>query len=273
MRRAGLLLLCAGLQACSFTQPAAPIRDAARHPRLVRHPLPPIEDKVVVQPGDTLFRIAFDHGLDYRELAQWNGLDNPSMIRVGEVLRLKPPPPERLQAEQKPPPEEITHTEKVALETGPALESKPEVKTKVESEPVQPASHDFENSEVPPASWVWPAKGQVVTEFNDNTGAKGIDIAGKLDSLVVAAAAGRVIYAGAGLRGYGKLIIIKHSRILLSAYGHNDKVLVTEGQTVQLGQPIAEMGNTDADRVKLHFEIREYGKPVDPLTYLPGSPG
>lgn len=262
MRRIGLLLLCvAGLQACSFSQPAAPIRDTTHRTRVVRHPSPPTIDRVVVQPGDTLFRIAFDHGLDYRQLAQWNGLDDPSKIQVGQTLRLTPPP------EKKRPPEK-----ELAVATAPA---KTPVQNSVapSSKIAQTSVDKYETSEDAPDRWVWPAKGQIVTEFNEKAGAKGLDIAGKLDSPVLAAAPGRVIYVGAGLRGYGKLIIIKHSKILLSAYGHNDRVLVTEGQDVKIGQPIAEMGDTDANRVKLHFEIREYGKPVDPLTYLTGKPG
>ncbi|MDR3394025.1 MAG: peptidoglycan DD-metalloendopeptidase family protein [Parasulfuritortus sp.] len=261
MRRVGWLVLwVAILQGCSFSQPRAPIRDAARHNHPVRHPVQPTVDHVIVQPGENLFRIAFEHGLDYRELAQWNGLSDPSKIRVGESLRLTPPP-------------ERPVSDKALPADKPATTSPPVPAPKPVSTPVQAAVSTVDTTEEAPSSWGWPAQGKVVTEFNENVGAKGIDIAGKRGSPVLATAPGRVIYAGAGLRGYGKLIIIKHSKILLSAYGHNDKVLVTEGQIVKLGQPIAEMGSTDADRVKLHFEIREYGKPVDPMTYLSGSPG
>jgi lipoprotein NlpD len=261
MRRIGLLLLCvAGLQACSFSQPAAPIRDGVHRAHVVRHPPKPTADHVVVQAGDTLYRVAFDHGLDYRQLAQWNGLDDPAKIQVGQSLRLTPPPEKRSPDKVSP----------AGVQTvRPAAENSVAPPPKIE----QTTADKYEISEDVPERWVWPAKGQLVTEFNEKAGAKGIDIAGKLDSPVLAAAPGRVIYVGAGLRGYGKLIIIKHSKIFLSAYGHNDRVLVTEGQDVKIGQPIAEMGDTDANRVKLHFEIREYGKPVDPLTYLTGTPG
>jgi lipoprotein NlpD len=265
MRRVGWLLLCAAsLQACSFSQPAAPIRDANRRSHTIRHPVRPTADHVVVQTGDTLFRIAFDHGLEYRQLARWNGLDDPSKIRVGDSLRLTPPA-ERAAVVQTPSPDRKPVTPVASVQAPATTVAAPKF--------AQPADATEDVSDDAPGSWNWPARGQVVTEFNEGQGAKGIDIAGKLDSPVLAAAPGRVIYVGAGLRGYGKLIIIKHSKILLSAYGHNDKVLVTEGQAVKLGQPIAEMGNTDTDRVKLHFEIREYGKPVDPMAYLPGSPG
>jgi len=199
----------------------------------------------VVQPGDNLFRIAFDHGLDYHQLAAWNGIVDPDHIQVGARLRLTPP------------------------ESRPAPVARPNSATPPIS---APATVPPEDTDQPPKSWLWPAKGKVVTEFDQNVRAKGLDIAGARGSPVVAAAAGRVIYVGAGLRGYGKLIIIKHSRILLSAYGHNEKILVVEGQFVNAGQVIAEMGDTDANRVELHFEIREYGKPVDPRDYLPRMP-
>ena len=117
--------------------------------------------------------------------------------------------------------------------------------------------------------WVWPAKGKVVTGFSEAASLKGIDIAGTSGQPVAASAGGKVVYAGTGLRGYGKLIIIKHNGTYLSAYAHNKEILVKEGQQVTRGQKIAEMGNTDADQVKLHFEIRRQGKPVDPLRYLP----
>jgi lipoprotein NlpD len=118
-------------------------------------------------------------------------------------------------------------------------------------------------------SWVWPASGKVITGFSDSANLKGIDIAGKAGQPVVASAAGKVVYAGSGLRGYGKLVIVKHNATFLSAYAHNQEILVKEGQQVAKGQKIAEMGSTDSDQVKLHFEIRQRGKPVDPLRYLP----
>jgi lipoprotein NlpD len=117
--------------------------------------------------------------------------------------------------------------------------------------------------------WQWPATGKLVTGFSDTANLKGIDIAGKAGQPVLASAAGKVVYAGTGLRGYGKLVIVKHNTTFLSAYAHNSEILVKEGQQVTRGQKIAEMGNTDSDQVKLHFEIRQLGKPVDPLKYLP----
>lgn len=230
------------LVGCSFTQPAAPIREAGAAKRPARS-APVRPDRYQVQPGDSLFRIAFDLGLDYRQLALWNGLGDPFRIRVGDVLRVQPPP-------------EILAARSIPASTGQAPAAAP---SQAENEPAEEA----------PVSWVWPAKGVLVTRFAGVAGGKGLDIAGPRGSPVTAAAAGKIVYVGAGLRGYGKLIIIKHDKALLSAYGHNERVLVIEGQTVKQGQPIAEMGDTDAERVKLHFEIREYGKPVDPLIYLP----
>ena len=119
------------------------------------------------------------------------------------------------------------------------------------------------------ADWVWPTSGPVVTPFSETATLKGLDIAGKAGQPVVASAGGKVVYAGTGLRGYGKLVIVKHNAMYLSAYAHNREILVKEGQLVTRGQKIAEMGNTDADQVKLHFEIRQRGKPVDPLRFLP----
>ena len=118
-------------------------------------------------------------------------------------------------------------------------------------------------------SWIWPARGKVIAQFSDTANLKGIDIAGTAGEPVYASAAGRVVYAGSGLRGYGKLIIIKHNATYLSAYAHNQDILVKEGQQVARGQKIADMGNTDASRVMLHFEIRRFGKPMDPEKFLP----
>ncbi|MDP1996469.1 MAG: peptidoglycan DD-metalloendopeptidase family protein, partial [Gallionella sp.] len=130
------------------------------------------------------------------------------------------------------------------------------------------ADRDTDNSEDEALEWSMPAKGKLIGEFSESANRKGIDIAGQLGQPVTASAPGKVVYSGSGLRGYGKLVIIKHNKTYLSAYAHNDQVLVKEGQNVTRGQKIAEMGNTDADQVKLHFEVRRFGKPVDPAKYL-----
>jgi lipoprotein NlpD len=151
---------------------------------------------------------------------------------------------------------------------GPRVEPKPEPKEpKPEPKPATPAPATAGDSDQ--LDWAWPAKGKVVAGFSETANLKGIDIAGTAGQTVAASAAGRVVYAGTGLRGYGKLIIIKHNATFLSAYAHNREILVKEGQQVARGQKIAEMGSTDADQVKLHFEIRRQGKPMDPAKYLP----
>lgn len=240
------LLLMVLLAGCSFSQPPAPVRDA----RLARHAVkPPAQpDWYRVRAGDNLYRIALDHGLDYRQLAEWNGLSDAAAIQVGALLRMKPPA--------------------ARAATTPAAPARSPVA--VTASVQKPEAQAPEAPDDAPTQWTWPAKGEVIARFEGGTGANGIDIAGARGSPVRAAAAGRVAYVGAGLRGYGNLIIIKHSQALLSAYAHNERVLVSEGQGVKFGQVIAVMGDSDADRVKLHFEIREYGKPVDPMDYLPG---
>ena len=215
-----------------------------------------------VQRGDTLVRIALDHGQNWRDLARWNGLDNPSLIEVGEVLRVVAPAqsqPARpvIAAATEPP----TRPPSVAA-TPAAPPASPVQAGPAASGPSVPATPGEE------LNWIWPAQGQTVTLF-DEVKNKGVDIAARAGDPVLAAADGRVVYAGAGLRGYGNLIIVKHNNTYLTAYAHNQTLLVKEDQMVRQGQKIAEMGSSDADRVKLHFEIRRQGKPVDPLRYLP----
>lgn len=243
------LVLGLYLSGCADTRYPAPVRDSGKKARVATKPAPvPVPPgHYRVEAGDTLFKIAFENGLDFDTLAAWNGLPDPNQIRVGALLRLSPP---KQAASTKPPPMPAR-----AESRPPAAEA---------ARPVQPPPLDGG----PPDSWAWPAWGDLLACYGDGL-SKGIDIAGSPGQPVRAAAAGRVAYVGAGLRGYGKLIIIRHGKTLLSAYAHNARTLVKEGQDVARGQIISEMGDTDADRVKLHFEIREYGKPVDPLNYLP----
>jgi lipoprotein NlpD len=157
-----------------------------------------------------------------------------------------------------------------------ALPAKPEL-PKIETAKVEPkpdASPEPQaGDEEDRVDWSWPANGKIVSPFTEGSNLKGIGVGGKAGQPVLASAAGKVVYAGSGLRGYGKLVIIKHNKTYLSVYAHNSEILVKEGQTVSKGQKIAEMGNTDAEQVKLHFEIRRLGKPVDPLKYLPAAKG
>ncbi len=208
--------------------------------------------------GDTLTRIALDHGHSWRDLVSWNNLANANLIEVGQVLRVAPPGA-RVEASGV-----------VVQPIGGSAEASPPARPVVTPSSVSPApplpTGPTANDEG--LGFAWPASGSVIGGF-DETKNKGLDIAGKAGDPVLAAADGQVVYAGAGLRGYGNLIILKHNNTFLTAYAHNQALLVKEDQKVRKGQKIAEMGKTDADRVKLHFEIRRQGKPVDPAKYLP----
>lgn len=220
-----------------------------------------------VRPQDTLVRIALDNGQNWKDLARWNGLENPNLIEVGQVLRVVPPGADASQPSTRP----VTAAK---VETRP-LDSK--TADSSASQPAASASGAAATSAASSAApvqgdeavvWMWPASGAVTAGF-DEAKSKGLSIAGKAGDPVVAAADGRVVYAGSGLRGYGNLVIIKHNSTYLTAYAHNQTLLVKEDQVVRRGQKIAEMGSTDAESVKLHFEIRRQGKPTDPAKLLP----
>lgn len=220
-----------------------------------------------VQPGDTLIRIGLEHGQSWKDIARWSNLSNPDLIEVGQVVRVAPPG--AVEHAQGSRPVASTKVQPVVLPpasstTAAAPAAKPAPAAPAESS----ASGSSSASDSSGLGLMWPASGSVIAGFNEATN-KGVDIAGKAGDPVVAAADGRVVYAGAGLRGYGHLVILKHNNTYLTAYAHNQKLLVKEDQNVKKGQKIAEMGNTDADRVKLHFEVRRQGKPVDPARYLP----
>lgn len=275
-----------------------------------------------VKKGDTLYSIALDNGIEYRDLAAWNNIDNPSRIRVGQQLRVGPPAGETAPSEapagaavvrpiatggpvaaraldDKPAavsPAPTLAANSATLKRAPKggklpyseanlalLKAQDGVAAPVtQTAPSAAAEKPAEKPAPPPApapatvgeiDWAWPVPGKVITNFSDGSGgteaSKGIDIAGRLGEPVQAAAAGKVVYVGSGLRGYGNLVIVSHSPLYLSAYAHNSRILVKEGQQVARGQKIAELGNSDADQPKLHFEVRHQGKPVDPLKYLP----
>lgn len=273
-----------------------------------------------VQKGDTLYSIARSRGIDQKDLAEWNNIQDPGAIHIGQQLTLSSPSrlsqPSLFAIPLPSAPSAPSAAVAAAPNTVPALDEKPGINTdKLKVEPkafklpyseqavaqvkglpivppivvakAAPMTEKNAGSEISPVApiapateaidevdrveWIWPTKGKVLEAFSEST--KGIDITGKPGQPVTASAAGKVVYSGAGLRGYGKLIIIKHNNTYLSAYAHNDKILVKEGQTVTKGQKIAEMGNTDTTAVKLHFEIRKNGKPVDPLKYLPELAG
>jgi len=262
----------------------------------------------LVKPGDTLYSIALEYGVDYRELAIWNGLDNPGALRTGQTLRVTPPTGTAVAAPLKVPggtvqgkplgsgpapaavalpplagtSAVVTEPKGIRLpysEQALAQLSKPEGSPAARVEPARPEARveaprsdtSGEAARGPEdLDWAWPVRGKVVSTFNDTT-SKGIAIAGRLGQPVLASAPGRVIFSGTGIRGFGKLIVIKHNNTYLSVYAHNSELAVKEGQNVARGQKIAEMGNTDADQVKLHFEIRRLGKPVDPMKLLPAA--
>jgi lipoprotein NlpD len=344
------------LASCATRAPAPVVERSPVRPPSVAAPAAPAPPAVAAQPepdwrpktyvvkrGDTLHTIALDHGLDYREMAAWNNIENPNLIRVGQVLRLTAPgdggpgpvaastgtttaplraPPPVLPGDAKPTPsasaqplampgprnadiyksspkavkepyseQALREMQRAPLSA--AASPIPPPATVALPEPQAPGSASGDGKPAPapapaaapeakpkpaPATpadddgaieWTWPASGKVITGFSDTANLKGIDIGGKAGTPVHASAAGKVVYAGTGLRGYGKLIIVKHNATFLSAYAHNKEILVREGQQVTRGQKIAEMGNTDSDQVKLHFEIRRLGKPVDPLRFLP----
>lgn len=259
-----------------------------------------------VKKGDTLYRIALEFGQSSRDIVAWNNLANANDIKVNQVLRVLPPNAAATSSgvqvgsvaatsgvEVRPlnalPPPAVSapHGPEARNKSGPLGDKKPYSEatlaemqkpaaaaapsTTAKAEAPKPADNSTkaagEDNGDEGVAWIWPTEGKVVANFD--AGKKGIDIAGKLGQPILAAGAGKVMYAGSGIRGYGNLVIIKHTNNLLSAYAHNKTILVKEGQIISKGQKIAEMGNSDADGVKLHFEIRRQGKPVDPSKFLP----
>jgi len=344
-----LLALAATVAGCASGRSSAPVIDRVPSARPSTPPKPVVAgpttpatsaaraaaaegaDTYVVKRGDTLYSIALDHGQDYREIAQWNNLNDPNRIRIGQVLRVKPPadagtatagvqvrplggaggvetrplassaspaapPPAAVQGgvvseprgqklpyseqnlallsrEPKPAasaPSAAPSTAKPEVELKPATALKPAAKPEAQKpESLKPeaakpeAADDDEN-----VDWGWPTAGRVIAGFSEASN-KGLDISGNAGQPVNASATGTVLYVGTGIRGYGKLIVVRHNKSYSTVYAHNDTILVKEGQRVTKGQKIAEMGNSDADQVKLHFEIRRQGKPVDPAKFLP----
>jgi lipoprotein NlpD len=226
-----------------------------------------------VRPGDTVRRIGNETGQRWQDIVRWNNIDNPDLIEVGQVLRVIPPTGSATVVATAP--SSSSSSEAVTKPVAPQPAVVPSSPTSGASKPPAPVTASpagpgsAGNSGDEDLGWIWPASGSLIAGF-DEAKNKGYDISGKAGDPVLAAADGRVVYAGAGLRGYGNLIILKHNNTYLTAYAHNQALLVKEDQSVQKGQKIAEMGNSDADRVKLHFEIRRQGKPVDPSRYLPG---
>ncbi|MDO9405999.1 MAG: peptidoglycan DD-metalloendopeptidase family protein [Polaromonas sp.] len=278
----GFVVACLLAAGCSSRTPTrAPVED--RGTGLTRpapgavdagllKPLPGIENAgkpgyYTIKPGDTLIRIGLDTGQNWRDIVRWNALENPNLIEVGQVLRVVPPGNENTQVVTRP----VTSSTITATTatTGTMAPAQPASAARPASTPaVAAATPGAAATSDDDIGWIWPAQGTLLAGF-DEAKNKGYDISGRSGDPVVASADGRVVYAGAGLRGYGNLIILKHNNTFLTAYAHNQTLLVKEDQTVKKGQKIAEMGSSDTDRVKLHFEIRRQGKPVDPSRYLP----
>jgi lipoprotein NlpD len=302
-------LLSAALGGCALPRNKAPVEDRSGVLRPVTPPpliepartAPPSATSpnaeyagrsgyYTVRPGDTLIRVGLETGQNWRDLQRWNNLDNPNMIEVGQVLRVLPPGQDPGATTVRAVP--ASRLDNRAPASAPVVASPPAASTPVPAPASAPTPQVVAASggapqvaaaaSPPPAptvmapreadddvAWAWPAQGPLVSSF-DETRNKGVAIAGKAGDAVVAAADGRVVYAGSGLRGYGNLIIIKHNDTYLTAYAHNQALLVKEDQPVRRGQKIAEMGSSDAERVQLHFEIRRKGKPIDPTRMLPG---
>lgn len=269
------------------TRPPAKPAPATRTVQAADQPRP---EFYAVKAGDTLYSIALEFGLDYRELAGWNNID-PARIRIGQQLRLSPPrgavatplrtPGGAVEAQPldgsagrgiaggarveprgvRVPYSDQAYAQMAGVKPEP-MPPRPVAQPQPDAKAAVVAGDDVE--------WIWPVSGRIVSPFNESS-SKGIGIAGKMGQPVVAAGPGRVIFSGTGIRGLGKLIVIKHNEKFLSVYAHNRDLLVKEGQTVTRGQKIAEMGDSDSDQVKLHFEIRRLGKPIDPTTLLPPS--
>lgn len=268
--------------AAAPAKPAAPIGVAKAESGAGYH---------TVKKGDTLYSIALDNGRDYREVAAWNNLENPNLIKIGQQLRVLPPDEgapvavakpinmgtpvearsdktEKTDKADKPDPAaEMLKREPKGGKTpyadeGKVAEAKPADTKPVEKPADKPAAAPDD------VAWAWPANGKLIAPFAEASN-KGLDIAGKTGEPVLAAGDGVVSYVGAGLRGYGNLIVLRHNSSYLSVYAHNSSILVKEKQAVSRGQKIGEIGSSDAESPRLHFEIRRQGKPVDPQKYLP----
>lgn len=264
-----LILLMLLLTACSGGSALAPIgREGAA--RTQQRPAPmPAPNSYTVKRGDTLYSISFRYGMDYRDVARINGIRSPYTIYVGQKVKFKGAPVVASTTH----PGTVKPTRNTPSVTRPSKTVSPTTATK--PPPVRPAT--------PPASsapalmagnesliWRWPTDGRVISTFSESAaGRKGINIGGKLGQSVTAAADGKVVYSGDGLPRYGNLLIIKHNDTYLSAYAHNETLLVKEGDSVKRGDRIATLGRSGTQTDQLHFEIRRNGKPVDPLRFLP----
>lgn len=278
LARVSLSLLLCCLVACGGNVRAPVEERAARTPTSYTPSHEQPSSVYRVQRGDTLYSIAFRYGLDYRNMAAANRIAPPYTIYIGQRIQLResvaqapaaaPPRPTASTIPDAPPAAGIATAPAPAKPASPAQGQSPAVPPRQApaSKPVTGNSDAFVGSKV--SVWRWPTSGRVTRGYSGSVH-KGIDISGKRGDPIEAVAAGKVVYAGSGIVGFGELLIVKHNDVYLSAYGHNDRLLVSEGQTVSAGQKIAEKGSSGTDVVKLHFEIRKEGKPIDPQRLLP----
>ena len=232
---------------------------------------PPKYHKVVK--GETLYSIAWFYGYDYRQIALWNDIDYPYRIHPNQEIQLYPSLVRRASQNTR-----VTNNKRTisksnkAKHSGKRVVNRAKRTTRQRHKEIKKTKKAYKRQKAKYASkikWGWPTRGKIVHRFKDKHGKKGLGITGKNGQRIVAAAAGRVVYSGSGLRGYGKLIIIKHNDTYLSAYANNKKILIKEQQKVKFGQHIADMGSNGANNTILHFEVRKNGKPVNPIHYLP----
>ena len=225
-----------------------------------------------VRSGDTLYSVAWQYGEDFKLLAHWNNINVPYTIYPGQKLRLIPPVKKASQNKSIHKKSTIPSSKYTSRQSPPisSTESQPSSKPKLTPAQLRWREKKRKLALQQELIWKWPTRGKVITTFStSNPGGKGIDIAGRKGQAIIAAASGTVVYSGQGLRGYGNLIIIKHNEDYFSAYAHNHKIHIKEKQKVKIGQRIADMGSTDAERNMLHFEIRKNGTPINPIKFLP----
>ena len=297
-QRGVCVLALSALAACSTRMDMAPVVDRTGAPistTAAQTPDngPPPPGYYRVKPGDTLYRIALENGQNYHDIATWNNLTNPNQIEVGQLMRVAPPganvaaatpgvatapivgggvqtqPLNGANGYATPQPGATAQPPYYGANSGMgATPGAPGAATGAAAVPGVPGADANATAPTGQPAFIWPARGPILGTFDDAKN-KGLNIGGAVGDTVNASADGRVVYSGNGLRGYGNLIIIKHDATFLTAYAHNRALMVKEGDAVTKGQKIAEMGNSDSDRVMLHFEVRRQGKPVDPLKYLP----
>ncbi|WP_238214353.1 peptidoglycan DD-metalloendopeptidase family protein [Caballeronia novacaledonica] len=300
-QRGVCVLALSALAACSTRMDMAPVVDRTGAPigtTAAQTPDngPPPPGYYRVKPGDTLYRIALENGQNYHDIATWNNLTNPNQIEVGQLMRVAPPganlaaatpgvatapivgggvqtqPLNGAAGSATPQPGATAQPPYYGANSGmgaaPGTAGAAAGMASAPGVPGVPGADANATAPTGQPAFIWPARGPILGTFDDAKN-KGLNIGGAAGDPVNASADGRVVYSGNGLRGYGNLIIIKHDATFLTAYAHNRALMVKEGDAVTKGQKIAEMGNSDSDRVMLHFEVRRQGKPVDPLKYLP----